>query len=286
MARALRGPLASLRPSLVVVVGDVDSTVAGAEAAADLGVPIAHVEAGLRSFEPSLPEERNRVRVDRRSDLLHTTEPSGAENLRREGIPERRIRRSGDVLADALAQFRPRIDAHRRRRRRERGPYVVATLHRQANVDDASRLRRFADAFSRIARDVPVLFPVHPRTAKRLGAAGRRSLLRRGVRVVPPLAYAPFLAAVADADAVVTDSGGLAVETSLLGVPCVTARRRTEHLLTLTHGTNLLAGARPEALPRRLAEALERPTAARARPPDWDGRAAVRCVEAWVRMTT
>jgi UDP-N-acetylglucosamine 2-epimerase (non-hydrolysing) len=286
MAEGLVPPLRRLGPSLVVVLGDVDSTVSGALAARAMGLPLAHVEAGLRSFDRSMPEERNRTLVDRLSDRLHVPEPAGVENLRREGVPARRVHRSGNVMADALREARPALrglDPGPALGLRG-GPYVVATLHRVGNVDEPSRLLRFVAAFARIARDVPVLFPVHPRTRRRLaGLGGSRALARRGVLVADPAPYLAFLALVERAAAVVTDSGGLQVEASILGVPCVTARSRTEHPLTLRRGTNALAGGDPARLPGALRRALARRRSRRALPPDWDGHAAARIVADWSR---
>jgi UDP-N-acetylglucosamine 2-epimerase (non-hydrolysing) len=270
MAARLRAPLASLRPSLVVVVGDVDSSVAGALAADALGVPIAHVEAGLRSFEPRMPEERNRVWIDRLADLLHVPEASGRENLLAEGVPPSRVHRDGNVLADALRTALPRLAP-------PAGEYVVATLHRQANVDVPARLSRFLAALREVARDVEVRFPLHPRTKRRVG----RAALGRGVRALPPLPYREFLSLLRGAKAVVTDSGGVQVEASLLGVPCVTARARTEHLLTLSRGTNALSGPRPERIPETLRCVLAAPPRRRAAPREWDGNAGERIVRRW-----
>jgi UDP-N-acetylglucosamine 2-epimerase (non-hydrolysing) len=287
MAARLGPALLRLAPSLVVVLGDVDSTVAGALAARRCGIPLAHVEAGLRCRDPRMPEERNRVLVDALADRLHVPERSGLDHLAREGVPRRRIRLEGNVMADALAWARPRLDAGPRRRIRglARGPYVVATLHRQANVDEAGRLEAWTRAFAAAAREIPVVLPLHPRTRRRLGTAAVRTLERRGVCVSPPLGYLDFLALVRRARAVVTDSGGLQVETSLLGVPCVTLRRRTEHVLTLTHGTNRLASDEPRRLGAALRAALEAPAGPRRRrlPRVWDGHAAERIVAGWLR---
>lgn len=284
IARALAAPLGALRPALVVVVGDVDSTLAGALAARRLGLPLAHVEAGLRCGDRSMPEERNRVRVDALSGLLHVSEPGAVGLLRAEGVAPARIHRAGNVVADQLAWARPRLESLPRRLggARRRGAYGVVTLHRPANVDDPARLARWAAALIEAARDLPLLFPVHPRTARGLGATLRRRLARGGVTLLPPLTYLPFLGAVARAACVLTDSGGLPVEASLLGVPCLTLRPRYEHRLTLTHGTNVLAGGDPRRLPAALRALLARPRRPSGAPPrDWDGRAAERIVERW-----
>lgn len=285
MAAALVPVLAGLDPSLVVVVGDVDSTVAGALAARRLGLPLAHVEAGLRSGERGLPEERNRRRVDRLAQLLHASEPSAVAHLRREGVPAARIHLAGNVVADALAHVRPALPS----RVRGVGPglvpggYGVVTLHRAAAVDVPSRLARTVQALCRLAGQRPWVFPVHPRTARALGRPARRALQKAGVRLVAPLGHRDFLALLRDAAVVVTDSGGVPVEASLLGVPCVTLRARYEHRLTLTHGTNRLCGADARRLPAAVAAALAQVPARRRRAPAWDGQAARRIVARWVR---
>jgi UDP-N-acetylglucosamine 2-epimerase (non-hydrolysing) len=282
MAKDLVPVLGALRPSMVAVIGDVDSTVAGALAARTLGIRLAHVEAGLRSFERGLPEERNRVRVDALSDRLHCPEPAAAALLLREGRARAEVRMDGNVLADALLAARARIDAAGTHEAMglAAGSYVVVTLHRQATVDDPARLARWMESLRAAARERPVVFPVHPRT--------RRALPRRprapGLRLVDPMPWTAFLGLVAHAAAVVTDSGGLQVETSLLAVPCWTARARTEHGLTLTHGTNRLLGADPRRVPRALADSARVPAApAPRRPRAWDGRAASRIVADWLR---
>ncbi len=283
MARALAEPLARLDPGLVVVVGDVDSTVAGALAARALGRPLAHVEAGLRSFERGLPEERNRRRVDRLSDLLHASEPAAAVQLRREGFAAKAVHQAGNVLADAIRWALPRLAPRSgvlRRGLPERG-YGVVTLHRGANVDDRERLERFAQALARVAQHLPLAFPLHPRTAARLGAGARRRLAQAGVCLVAPQPYRRFIALLRESALAITDSGGLPVEASLLGVPCVTLRSRYENQLTLTHGTNRLAGADPRRLAASVSQALSSGTALRARPPAWDGQAARRIVTRW-----
>jgi UDP-N-acetylglucosamine 2-epimerase (non-hydrolysing) len=283
MAEPLLEPLARLAPRLVVVVGDVDSTVAGALAATRLGIPLAHVEAGLRTHERGLPEERNRKRVDRLSDLLHTSEPSATAELRREGVPPWRIHEAGNVMADALAWALPRAPLQPApvARAYSRDGYGVVTLHRAGNVDDRKRLYRFVSALVRLAQDMPLVFPVHPRTARLVPAFMRRKLPRVGLHMVEPFGYLEMLATLAHALLVVTDSGGLPVEASLLDLPCVTLRARYEHRLTLTHGTNVLAGGDPRRLRRAVDLALVRLPTREPRPRAWDGRASERCVERW-----
>ena len=286
MARRLLAPLAALRPALVAVVGDVDSTVAGALAAKRLRLPLAHVEAGLRCGDRRMPEERNRVRVDRLSDLLHASEPSAARALRDEGFPRAAIHLAGNVMADALAGARERLRFPKREGLwRLRGtPFGVITLHRAANVDDVRRLVPMLGALTTVAHEVPLVLPVHPRTEKWMGE-NRRELRKQGLRLVSPLGYLEFLGLVAQARVVLTDSGGLPLECSLLGVPCITLRSRYEHTLTLTHGTNRLAGADPRRIPGVVRAALAAPRTPRPLPPAWDGHAAERIVARWERMS-
>ncbi len=267
--------LSSRRVQTLVVVGDVTSTLAAALAAATSGVDVVHVEAGLRSFDESMPEERNRVLTDRLSSRLYVTEPSGVENLVREGFDRRRVRLVGNPMIDALRSALPAID--RRAEALAREPGAVVTLHRPSNVDDRGRLTRWCRAFADVARRVPVRFPVHPRTRARLERFRLIGALEAsGVEVLAPLGYVDFLALVRRARVVLTDSGGLQEETSFLGVPCLTLRTTTERPLTLTHGTNRLLGDDPE----RVRAAVARATSKRSAPPRprrlWDGRASDR----------
>lgn len=285
MSERLGRVLRRHRPALVVALGDVDSTLACALAAWRLDLPLAHIEAGLRAFEPKMPEERNRILVDGVSDRLYLTEAAAEENLRAEGVAVRRIRKPGNVMADALLQARPAIDrAASRLDGVPAEPFGVVTLHRQANVDTESRLAAYARALGRIARDLPLVFPVHPRTAARLRRTGWDArLARSGVLLKAPRPYLAFLGLVSRAAVVVTDSGGLPVEAALLGTPCVTARRTTEHLLTLQHGGNRLAGGDPRRLPAAVAAALAAPRSRTRLPRAWDGHAAERIVADWCK---
>jgi UDP-N-acetylglucosamine 2-epimerase (non-hydrolysing) len=263
------------RPSALVVVGDVTSTLAAAVAGVLAGVPVAHVEAGLRSFDRAMPEERNRALVDHASDVLYASEPAAVGNLRREGVSRDRVVLVGNVMADALRASMPAAGARAPRE----GGFVLATLHRAANVDDRARLSAWVDALVAVARERPVAFPVHPRTRARLARfrlAGR--LARGGVEVRPPLGRLDFLGHLAVAGAVATDSGGVSLEASILGVPCLVLRATTEQPLTLSRGTCALVGEDPRALPRALARALVRRPRARPLPAVWDGRAAARIV--------
>jgi UDP-N-acetylglucosamine 2-epimerase (non-hydrolysing) len=273
-------------PDLVLVVGDVNSTIACALVAAKLGVRIAHVEAGLRSFDRTMPEEINRVLTDQISDLLFITEASAVENLRREGVPADRIHFSGNVMIDTLlshaAEARRRGVASRYGVA-ERG-YAVLTLHRPSNVDQDSTFSGLMDALSEIASELPIVFPVHPRTRPALNRSplAERLIESGALRLLDPLGYLDFLGLVADSAVVLTDSGGVQEETTVLGVPCVTLRTSTERPATITSGTNILAGTDP----RRIVEAF-RTARSRAgtpeRPQFWDGKAAERIVQVLLR---
>jgi UDP-N-acetylglucosamine 2-epimerase (non-hydrolysing) len=270
-------------PRGVVVVGDVNSTLACALAAVKLLVPVAHVEAGLRSFDRTMPEEINRVATDAIADLLLTSEPSGEVNLRHEGVPDDRIRFVGNVMIDTLVRELPAARALDMAAVRglERGRYALVTLHRPANVDDASRLADVAGFLERTAARLPTVFPAHPRTRASLERFGlaRRLASCAGLSVLEPLGYRENLGLMADAELVVTDSGGMQEETSYLGVPCLTLRPGTERPVTVSEGTNTVVG---ESLDRAESLLLEVLAGKRkmGRPiPGWDGHAAERVAE-------
>jgi UDP-N-acetylglucosamine 2-epimerase (non-hydrolysing) len=283
------------RPDLIVVVGDVNSTMACALVAAKEMIPLAHVEAGLRSFDRGMPEEVNRVVADAVSDLLFTTEESGGVNLRREGIAEDKIFFVGNVMIDSLirglesARQSPFV---KRLGLPEKG-FAVLTLHRPSNVDDPIRLRRILDVIADIAQRLPVIFPVHPRTAAKVAEAGIRNMKSwngatvissPGIYTMAPAAYLDFIGMVDRAALVITDSGGIQEETSYLGIPCLTLRANTERPVTLSVGTNRLVGTDPENLRREafsLLDSVESRTAqqserASSRPRLWDGHASER----------
>ncbi len=275
--RRMEPVLVEQAPDAVVVVGDVNSTVAASLAAVKMGIPVAHVEAGLRSFDRSMPEEINRLFTDQIASWLFTTEPQAEANLLREGIPGERIHFVGNVMIDTLVEQLPRARARDTLERLDLQPgaYGVLTLHRPSNVDDPERLRRIFAVLAEIQRGVPLVFPVHPRTQKALesllGEQGTAGLL-----TTPPLGYLDFLRLLADARLVLTDSGGIQEETTFLGVPCLTLRDNTERPVTVTHGTNTLVGGDPAMLLAAVREALAG-TAREHRVPElWDGRAAER----------
>jgi len=273
-------------PHGVVVVGDVNSTMACALVAVKRGIPVAHVEAGLRSFDRSMPEEINRMVTDAVSDLLLVSEPAGLDNLAREGVPPARVRYCGNVMIDSLVDQLAAARALEVPARfgMRRGAYAIATLHRPSNVDAPERLRELIAFLLRVGTELPVVFPVHPRTAKMLGELGRHDALAPGdrVRLTRPLGYREFLGLMEGARLVLTDSGGIQEETTYLGVPCVTLRPNTERPVTVTQGTNTLVG---EDLDRAwdACAAILRATPTPARPIEgWDGRAAVRVVDVLV----
>jgi UDP-N-acetylglucosamine 2-epimerase (non-hydrolysing) len=266
-------------PLLVVVAGDVNSTLGCALAAAKLGIPVAHVEAGLRSWDWSMPEEVNRVLTDRLSDLLFTHSPEAEQNLRNEGIVDGRIHYVGNTMIDSLRRFERKA---RERRVWEqfdlpRGEYLLVTLHRPSNVDEPGRLSDIVDGLISLAANAPVVFPIHPRTRAKLHANGGLDRLEHaGVRCIEPVGYLDFLSLQAGAGAVVTDSGGVQEESSALGVRCYTFRPNTERPVTLTHGTNTLLGDDPADLASlRPSEWEPTPSAI----PLWDGHAAERIAD-------
>jgi UDP-N-acetylglucosamine 2-epimerase (non-hydrolysing) len=269
------------KPDWVVVVGDVNSTLACALVASKLGVKVAHVEAGLRSGDWAMPEEVNRVLTDRLSDLLLTPSADGDENLRREGIDAARVVRVGNVMIDTLMTQLERSHSSRVLDGLELQPrgYAVVTLHRPSNVDDAGTFGRICSALGRIAGGLPVIFPAHPRTQARLGEFGIE--LSAGVRVVAPMGYLDFLRLWSNARLVLTDSGGLQEETTALGVPCLTLRENTERPVTVSEGTNQVVGSDPARIVGAAEEILGgRRTLAGRVPELWDGRAAERIADA------
>jgi UDP-N-acetylglucosamine 2-epimerase (non-hydrolysing) len=266
--------LAGWKPDAVVVVGDVNSTLACALVAAKLDVPVAHVEAGLRSFDRRMPEEINRVLVDQLADLLFTPGPDADDNLLREGIAPERIHRVGNVMIDTLLRELPRARALPRTLP-ARG-YAVATLHRPSNVDAAEPLAEIFGALAALAAEMPVVFPMHPRTRARAERFGLLPALG-GVRVTEPLGYHAMLALLDGARLVLTDSGGVQEETTALGVPCVTLRTTTERPVTLREGTNALVPIRTRA--HILRAAAEAPGRQGRVPALWDGRASDRILD-------
>lgn len=270
--------LSEERPSVLIVYGDVNSTMAATLAAAKLNVPVAHVEAGLRSFDRRMPEEVNRIVTDSLAALLFTPSADGDENLKREGVTGK-IHRVGNVMIDTLVRLLPVANASGVLSAAGIGasqPYVLVTLHRPATVDVPEVLNDVLESLSTIAKDYPVLFPVHPRTRARLDA---KWLSTAGLHFTEPIGYLEFLALQRDAKLVITDSGGVQEETTYLGVPCVTVRETTERPVTITSGTNELVGLDPKRMLQVARERLANPPARKPVPELWDGHAADRIAE-------
>jgi UDP-N-acetylglucosamine 2-epimerase (non-hydrolysing) len=263
-------------PALVCVGGDVNSTLAAALAAAKLGIPVAHIESGLRSFDRTMPEEINRVVTDRLSDLLFTHSRECTDNLVCEGIDPARVHFVGNTMIDSLRRFERQAEARApwRAAALSRGSYVLVTLHRPSNVDDVDRLRAIVAALGELGATAPVLFPLHPRTRARIEEHGlTEELARSAVHCTDPVGYLDFLGLQIGAAAIVTDSGGVQEEASALGIPCYTLRRNTERPVTLTHGTNRLLGDDPAAIAGIRANSRVR---RRVSIDGWDGRAGQR----------
>ncbi len=278
------------RPDLVVVVGDVNSTLACALTAVKMGIPVGHVEAGLRSFDRSMPEELNRLVTDQVSDYLFTTEPIGRENLLREGIAEEKIFFVGNVMVDTLMRHR---DYARSLNVKEKlglsyRSFGLLTLHRPSNVDDPNKLAEILLAVDKLAREIPIIFPCHPRTRKQMGKTGCAHVMGENAQdkespngrllVVDPLGYLDFLSLMSDARLVLTDSGGIQEETTVLGVPCLTLRQNTERPITITQGTNVLVGNSPDRIFSSACEMMQHGITERRLPDLWDGEAAQRIV--------
>jgi UDP-N-acetylglucosamine 2-epimerase (non-hydrolysing) len=290
--KRLEPVLLDYKPRMVLVVGDVNSTIAAALTAVKLGIGVAHIEAGLRSFDMTMPEEINRKLTDAISSLLFVTEQSGVENLKREGVAGEKIFLVGNVMIDSLLRHRemaaksPILD---RLGMRQNGsgcrPYGVLTLHRPSNVDDARTLQGILSAVSALAAELPIFFPMHPRTRKNIESFGLQRYLgasagRHDAGIVPldPLGYLDFLSINDRARIVLTDSGGVQEETTVLGVPCLTLRENTERPATVEQGSNQVVGVDSERILAAARSILREPARRFKRPPLWDGKAASRIV--------
>jgi len=278
--------LDSARPDVVVVVGDVNSTAAAALTAVKLGRPVAHVEAGLRSFDRTMPEEVNRVLTDAVSDLLFTTEPSAGENLAREGVAAERIHFVGNVMIDTLFRYREkaRESTVLDRLALTPGGYAALTLHRPSNVDDEGALGMLLEAVGRVQAEIPVVFPVHPRTRRRLEALRAVLPPMPGLLLAEPLPYLDFIQLMAEARCVLTDSGGIQEETTALGIPCLTLRNSTERPVTVSRGTNRIVGTDPEAIYQSWRAVAAGTWPVGELPELWDGKAAGRIVRTLLEM--
>ncbi len=267
------------RPEAVVVVGDVNSSIACALTAVKLDVPVAHIEAGLRSFDRSMPEEINRVLTDAISQWLFVSERSGIENLRREGVSEQRMFFVGNIMIDTLlacrnrAQQSPILEELGLRK----NEYAVVTLHRPANVDDSTVFAGLLQALEEIQRQIPIVFPVHPRTRKALDNERIRAM--PNLKLTEPLSYLDFMKLMAEARLVLTDSGGIQEETTVLGVSCLTLRNNTERPATVAEGTNTLVGLSPSRIVEAFRQSFRQPTYKLRVPELWDGQAAKRIAD-------
>ncbi len=290
--KRLEPVLLDYRPDVVLVVGDVNSTLATAITAVKLGIRVAHIEAGLRSFDMTMPEEINRKVTDSISDLLFVTEQSGIDNLRHEGVAQEKIFLVGNVMIDTLLRHRqlaassPILDQLQMSKNGSgMRPYGVLTLHRPSNVDDPQALRGILTAVSTIAAEFPIFFPVHPRTRKNIESFGLARFLAHdspassGIVPLDPLGYLDFLNMNDHARLVFTDSGGVQEETTVLGVPCLTLRKNTERPATVDHGTNRIVGIEPGNIVAVAREVLRQSPDHSRRPPLWDGQAAPRIVD-------
>ena len=271
------------KPDVVIVVGDVNSTVACGLVAAKAGIKLAHVEAGLRSFDRTMPEEINRIVTDAVSDLLFCTEQSGVDNLKKEGIPEVKIHLVGNVMIDSLlknwtkakkSSILDQLDLKGNR-------YAVLTLHRPSNVDEPSIFKNIFTALEAIQEDMPVIFPIHPRTRKNLysSALGDRAKKMPGLRLLDPVGYLDFLRLLSSAAVVLTDSGGIQEEATILKIPCLTLRENTERPATIEYGSNQIVGADTARILSAYHKVTNEDTTNYRVPPLWDGRAAERIVE-------
>jgi len=280
------------KPNLVIVVGDVNSTVACALAAAKLSVPVAHVEAGLRSFDRTMPEELNRVLTDQASDYLFATCEDACANLKREGIPEEKIYFVGNVMIDTLFRFISKIKANSK----IGGSYALLTLHRPGSVDNRAVFKKMLEALRRVSKKIPIIFSAHPRTQKQiklfkyekyfnfLNSSSMRSINpKKAINLLNALPYPEFMALLSGARLVLTDSGGIQEETTILGIPCLTLRTNTERPITVKEGTNIITGNNPDKIVKAAFAALKNKLNHKKNPKYWDGKASERIVNILAR---
>jgi UDP-N-acetylglucosamine 2-epimerase (non-hydrolysing) len=272
------------QPDMVLVYGDVNSTVAAALVCSKLGIRLGHVESGLRSFDRSMPEEINRLVTDQLADLLFTPSVDGDENLAREGIAKEKIFLVGNVMIDTLIQFLPKADEIFPKLKAELslGSFGLVTLHRPSNVDDEATFLPMLEVLDGLSRELPLVFPVHPRTRQKWAA--QLDQCNSNLHAIEPQGYLEFLALQKNAKVVITDSGGIQEETTYLGTPCLTLRENTERPITVTLGTNVLIGRDWELLRKSFHEALNGGRKQAGRPPLWDGKASERIAEILTRQ--
>jgi len=283
--------LDDIKPFAVLVVGDVNSTIACGLVAVKKQIPLIHVEAGLRSYDKTMPEEINRILTDQISDLLFTTERSAVHNLKQEGIQEERICFAGNVMIDSLLANCQKAESlaaisekYRLRFALEERMFALLTLHRPSNVDDIDTLQRLIYTVVRISEDLPVIFPVHPRTQQKIVQAGLNNLLENArVLLLPPVGYLEMLGLLRGAKVILTDSGGLQEESTALGVPCITLRENTERPVTVDEGTNTVVGTDPEKILTSFMDVMVTGGKSGRIPEYWDGQAAQRIVDEIVR---
>jgi UDP-N-acetylglucosamine 2-epimerase (non-hydrolysing) len=275
--------LDQVHPDLVIVVGDVNSTIACSLVSVKMGIPVAHVEAGLRSGDRTMPEEINRLLTDAIADHLFVTEPSGVANLRMEGVDEKKIHLVGNVMIDSLIHYREKAKQSTIMELLDVKPknFTLVTLHRPSNVDTVDGLAKILTIFERIASHSKIVFPVHPRTKKMLAqhGLGARAEAIPGLRLLDPIGYLDFLRLLDNAQLVLTDSGGIQEETTFLGVPCLTLRENTERPITCEVGTNELCGLDVEKVAAKSLSCFEGIRKRGSIPPLWDGHAAERIAE-------
>ena len=273
------------RPDLILVYGDVNSTIAAALVAKKLGIKVGHVEAGLRSFDRTMPEEINRILTDAISDYLFTPSADANENLIKEGIPKDKIHMVGNIMVDSLLYHKKQAQrsAILKQLNVHPGEYALLTLHRPSNVDDKTDLNKIFKAINYISGKIPVIFPIHPRTRKNLGAVSRK-LLAGSITLINPLGYLDFLNLMMNARFVLTDSGGIQEETTVLGIPCLTLRNTTERPITLTHGTNTLVWNDTKKIINEATKILNGKGREGRCPELWDGRTAERIVKILIKI--
>ena len=269
------------QPDLVIVPGDVNSTLAAALVASKMGIPVAHVEAGLRSFDNTMPEEINRIVTDVVSDFLFVSEHSGIRNLRDEGVDEHKIHFVGNIMIDSLEAHYDLLENHPILEQigLEKENYILATFHRPTNVDDPESLKALMDTLKRLVKERPMVFPVHPRTRKNLQAFGLDKRLPKGLILTEPLGYIEFLALMRYAELVITDSGGIQEETTYMGVQCITVRKNTERPVTIDVGTNQLVGTDLDKVEKTAMDILSGITKPGRIPELWDGKTGKRIAE-------
>ncbi len=269
------------KPDMVIVPGDVNSTLAASLTAVKLHIPVAHVEAGLRSFDRDMPEEINRILTDEISDLLFVTAKSGMENLRKEGMAASRMFFTGNVMIDSLVHYLPKIEQSDILSTLgiKKQKYILSTFHRPSNVDHPERLQKILESMKRLATSLPIIFPIHPRTRNNIKDFGLENILPDSVILLEPIGYIDFLALTKEAALVMTDSGGIQEETTFMGVPCITVRNNTERPITCEAGTNFLAGQDYTKAVDKAFEILSGNPKKGTIPKGWDGKAASRIVD-------